>query len=118
MLSNDDPRLCLNYSVCKSYGESYANNRTECSGCAGDITPHRLLSNMIDSVIDPLTAAVRHHTAQTMFERYGEGIEELQKKLAEAGLEVSLSEANMLLHHRSFQVLRVLRDTIKRQSAQ
>jgi hypothetical protein len=114
MLDTDDIRLCNNYNVCKSYAKSYVEGKNDCVGCGGDISPHRMLSTMVDSVIDPLADAVHHNTAQTMFERYGKAIEELQSKLATAGLEVSLSEANMLLHHRSLQVVRLLRDAVKR----
>ncbi len=113
MLTTDSPQFCKNYSVCSSYQKSYAAGSNECAGCMGDLTPHRLLSRMIDAIIDPLADAVHHNTAETMFRRYVDAIQLLARQCNEKNLEVTVTEASLLLQHRCFQTIRNLKDTLR-----
>jgi hypothetical protein len=79
----------------------------------GSIKEHRALMDMVDKYLDPLAAQVHHRTGEDITGLIIEVVTKLKQELDANNLEVSITEASLLLQQRSLMRLQDALDTVK-----
>lgn len=99
-----DARLCTNFGACRSYQSSYKDGLQTCSGCEGDISGHRLLSQIVDKYLNPVISTVLTTDQNETMTRFIQAAGAIRIDLAEnAGMDVEPQEVGLLIGLRLMQ---------------
>lgn len=105
--------LCSAYLTCRSYQQAYTEGKNQCEACRGDISRHRLITEIVNRHI-------RRITKQANFLGDGDfanewlipAVLEMRQDLADEGIEVGPAEAGALFTYACLQRINELEGTI------